>query len=184
MVDKVKICAMFLSILVLTKTLLGCTGCTNLSIQLEDTLRIYSEAVNKEKIDNLYLTIYFIDPHILTRKAVTVKELMNFRDVKKIVVEANEIAENAELLRKLDASLLTPVGDSSYINARIYYVITNSQGEKLLDVVINHINGPVFVNGIHVEYNTIFLTLISPFLSDADCDLIGIGHKGTVLCEP
>lgn len=150
------------------------TGCKNQSAPLQEALNDYSKMVGGDLLEDLSLTIYYIDPELLTRIPVSTEDLMTFRGVKIIVVESEKLENHLEQLRKLDASMLQPVQEESYINARLYYVFEAGDSDKILEVVISEIHGSVFVNGVEVEDNPVFYDLILPFLEDEDREILGI----------
>lgn len=159
------------------------TGCQNPSVQtekqnpstpLEEAMRDYTQMVEGILPQDLRLTIYFLDPSILTRAPLSTDGLVTFPGVKTIIVDSKELEGHMALLRELDASILQPVEELSYINARLYYVFEIGDSEKILEVVINEIHGSVFVNGIEVEDNPVFYELILPFLTEEDGEILGI----------
>ena len=155
----------------------GLPGCQNPSDPLHDALCEYSEIVARELPDDLYLTIYYMDPKISTRYPLGKDDLIAFCDDgfgRIEVIEAEELKSHAALFRKLDASALTPVQGEAHINARMYYVLASESSGKILEVIVNDIHGYVFVNGVAVEENPIFFELIKPFLTEEACNLWGI----------
>lgn len=159
------LCFLLLSIL---------AGCTDTSDQLQNVLDDYTKVVAGDLPEDLRLTIYYISPSILTRVPVSAEALMDFPGVKTILVKFGELAAHSELLRKLEPSILQPVEEGSYIDARLYYVFEVGESEKILEVVISKIYGTVFVNGIEVENNAVFYELILPFLTEQDRSILGI----------
>ena len=149
------------------------TGCSNPTDQLNNALHDYIKMVEGDCPENLCLTIYYIDPEILTRKPLTAEELMSFPGVKKIRVESEELAAHFELFKKLEPSILQPVEESSGINARLYYVFETGESSKILEVIVWDTCGSIFVNGIEVENNTVLYELIEPFLSEEDRNILG-----------
>lgn len=149
-------------------------GCSNPSIQLQEVLTDYSNMLEKELPEDLHLTIYYIDPGILTQYAVSTDRLVAFPGVTKITVESDELASHLELLKTLEFTALQPVQGDSYINARLYYAFEVGDSEKILEVVISEIHGVVFLNGVAVENNPVFYELIIPFLSEEDREILGI----------
>lgn len=159
------------------------TGCQNPSAQtekqtpptpLEEAMRDYTEIVEGILPKDLRLTIYYLDPSILTRVPVSADGLLTFPGVETIIVESKELKDHMVLLRELDASILQPVEEPSYINARLYYAFEVGDSEKILDVVISGIHGSVFVNGIEVEDNPVFYELILSFLTERDREILSI----------
>ena len=140
---------------------------------LKGTLKDYSQII-MDIPEDVHLKIYYIDPHILTRIPLSVEKLMVFPGMKAITIESEELAKHSTLLRKLDASIISAVNEESYIDARLYYAFETGNGNKFLEVIVNEINGPVFVNGYEVENNPIFYEIIVPFLSEEDRIILGI----------
>ena len=149
------------------------SGCSNTTNQLQDALQDYTQMVEGNCPEDLCLTIYYIDPHILTRKPISATELMNFPGVKKVIVESETLATQFERFKKLDASILKPIEENSDINARLYYVFETGESGKILEVTICDADSSVIVNGIEVETNSVFYELIEPFLSQEDRNMLG-----------
>ena len=142
------------------------TGCTTASGSAQSPIDDYSAMLKEGIPEDLCLTIYYMDPRILTRLPLSADDLINFSETKKIVVEAKELEENLNLLKKLELDVLQPAAMKSYIDARMYYVLASENSGKLLDVIISQIHGNVFVNGEEVNYDPVFLEIISPFLTE------------------
>lgn len=142
-------------------------GCTNPSTQIQDSLRDYSRIITEDFPEDLCLTIYYLDPSILTRRPLSVEDLMSFPETQKIVIEAEELSTNIESFKKLNASMLKPAKEKVYVDARLYYVLDAGENNKVLDVVISQTDSGVIMNGIEVEYNPIFHELVAPFLPNA-----------------
>lgn len=150
------------------------TGCSNSSAQLGDALADYSQMVEGDLPEDLRLTIYYLNPSILTRAPLSTEDLVNFPEVKKICIDSGELAPHLSLLQKMDSSILQPVKEESNINARLYYVFEVGDSCKILEVAISDIHGSAFVNGIKVEDNPVFYELITPYLSEEDVNTLGI----------
>lgn len=149
------------------------TGCSH-STPLQDAMIDYSIMIEIGIPEDLHLTIYYIDPTILTRRPLNQEDLVTFPGVEVIIVDSEEIAPHWEQLKELSPSTLQPVQEESYVNARLYYVFETRDSGKILEVVISEIHGSVFVNGMEVEDNPIFYKLINPFLSENDRNILGI----------
>ena len=158
-----------LLVIVLGITLLGCTGGRP---ETMDVVLKYLKAVEGDIPDNLCLTIYYISPHILTRRPLSAEDLKNFSETKVITVESDELKQHAELLRKLEYRMLQLVEEPSYMNARVCYVF-ELENKEILEVVISEIGGNVFVNGLEVQDHPIFYELIEPFLTEEAHDTLG-----------
>ena len=167
-----RICITLLLIsFLLAGTLSGCSTPTN---KLQDALQDYVKMVEGDCPEDIRLTIYYIDPAILTRKPLTAEELKDFPGVQKITVESEELAKHFETFKKLTPSALHPVEENSGINARVYYVFETEDSGKILEVIICDSYSSVFVNGIEVENNPVFYDLIKPFLSEKDRNALGV----------
>ena len=149
------------------------TACSN-SSPLQEAMNDYSKIVEGDLPDDIRLTIYYLDPNILTRIPLSKDDLVTFPGVGIITVNSEELASCWELLKELNPSILHPVQEESYINARLYYVFEVGDSDKILEVVINNIHGNAFVNGIEVEDNPIFYELIVPYLTEEGRITLGI----------
>ena len=175
----------YISILLVLTLLLTCflIGCKDSSSQkegqasvtsLEASMDEYLKTVDGMLPDDLRLTIYYLDPTILTRAPLSKEDLQSYPGVVKITVDAEELASHWELLKELKPDILQPVQEESHINARLYYFFEVGDSEKILEVIISNIYGSVFVNGFNVENNPVFYDLILPFLEDEDRQILGI----------
>lgn len=174
----------YISILLVLAILLTCSliGCKDLSsmkekqtpvTSLEESMSKYLKTVEEKLPDDFRLTIYYLDPTVLTRVPLSKEDLQSFPGVVKITVEADELASHWELLKELNPDILQPVQEESYINARLYYFFEVGDSEKILEVIISNIYGSLFVNGFNVENNPVFYDLILPFLEDEDRQILG-----------
>lgn len=165
-----KTIVIYLVILALVISLVGCSDST----PLQDAMNDYCKMVEGDMPDDLRLTIYYLDPTILTRRPLNQEDLVTFPGVEVIIVDSEELAPHWEQLKEMSPSVLQPVQEESYINARLYYVFEAGDSGKILEVVISEIHGSAFVNGVEVEDNPIFYDLIVHFLADDDRDILGI----------
>lgn len=152
----------------------GLIGCGNSSSQLEEALADYSQMAEGALPDDLRLTIYYLDPSILTRAPLSAEDLMNFPETQKIIIDSGELTAHLALLQKMDPSILQPVKEESKINARLYYVFEAGDSGKILEVTISDIHGSAFVNGMEVDDHPVFYEIITPFLSEEAIDMLGI----------
>lgn len=148
-------------------------GCAEKS-PLERALAEYSKVVEGDPPEDIRLTIYYLSPMILTRVPLSGDDLATFPGVGIITVSSEELASHWALLKELTPSMLKPVQEESYMNARLYYVFETGDSNKILEVVISEIHGTVFINGIEVEDNPIFYDLIIPFLTEESRNVLGI----------
>lgn len=159
-------CKKIILLLVSFLLIMSWAGCTNTSIQLQDALENYSKMVQGDMPEDLCLTIYYVDPQLLTRYPWSVDTLINCDMTQKIVIERGEILSNIDAFKKINWSVLTPTKNDPRINARLYYVIESGEHGKLLEVVISEVRGNVVVNRIEIENNALFYELIWPFLPE------------------
>lgn len=148
----------------------------NSRMQLQESLVKYSEVISDNPQDDLRLTIYYMSPYVLTRKALSTTDLINHSYSKKIFVEKEALIEQLDLFRKLDATTLNPAQDHTYLNARLYYILEYGS-EVLLEVAVSQKSHNSYVNGIEIEDSTILYELITPFLTDEALDM-GWGAVG------
>ena len=166
---------LFMLIILLVPSL---TCCSSPSAQLRNTFSVYLDVISKDIPEDMQLTIYYIDPLTLTRRPLSTDDLVNSPD-KKIVVKHEELSTQIALLSKLEPSILEPVKEETYLNARLYYVIETETHGKILEVAMSEIGGRnVFVNGIEVEDNSVFYEVITPFLSEEDIAILSRTFSG------
>jgi len=142
------------------------TGCRGDKMQGEEVLKTFSERIEKDSLDDLTLTIYYIDPTILTRYPLSIDKLINDSDVNKIVITGEELAEHISLFRNITIATLKPVRKKSYIDARIYYVFESEGNRKLLDVILWGENSSMFINGLEIKENNVFYDVMMPILPE------------------
>lgn len=124
-----------------------------------------SDILEFENPDDISMTIYYIDPSVLTRAPWDANFLIEHCD-SKIVVEGNELKQQLVLLDKINSTRFKRVVNSNEMDARIHYVIENKES-KLLEVTMWGSSGnSIFVNGIEIEEDFLFYDLIMPFLPD------------------
>ena len=153
-------------------------GCTNIQEELALATEDYSKMLREGIPEDVSLTIYLLGLDVLYRKPQTVEDLTKCAVVR-IDVTAEELKGQFKLLEKLDVRKLEPTEKSQYIDARVYYIFENLDGEKILDVAISpvglgEIEGFVHINGICVYWNPIFYDLIEPFLTEEAHGLLGL----------
>jgi len=85
----------------------------------------------------------------------------------KTVVIGRDLIEHRDLINQLFATELKPTETESVMDARLYYVFEHTEYGEIFSVVAWGLgNANVFVNGIEVEYNNIFLEVVLPFLPE------------------
>lgn len=146
------------------------SGCDVNVKRQESVLKDYLEKIDKGTFEGLTLTIYYLDPMILTRTPLSIEGLIDFDIAQKFTVNSSELKEHIDVLKKLQDDELKPVKKASQIDARVYYVFENDTGDIILDVAMWGEDYSIFVNGLEVEWNDIFFDLISPFLPEEAID--------------
>ena len=160
------------------------TGFGGSDMRYQTALGDFPKLIELEKFDNLSLTIYYMNPFILTRAPLSVNDLVygitavnesprekndaNGLYEQKIVINGSQLKEHVDLLSRIGSVNLMPIEEKSYLNARIYYVFETEEDGKLLDVVLwgGYDDNSIYVNGIEVEGNNIFYDIIIPFLPE------------------
>ncbi|CAM4472274.1 hypothetical protein [Paenibacillus typhae] len=125
-----------------------------------------SELIAKENINDISLTIYYLNPLTLTRYPLSAEDLISFTDVHKIVINGNDLKKHFELFKRINDGVLMPVKKKSRVDARIYYVLESKTNGKLFDVTMWGKENSMFVNGLEVKGNEIFYDVIRPFLPE------------------
>ncbi|HHV99507.1 MAG TPA: hypothetical protein GXX36_08020 [Clostridiaceae bacterium] len=164
MITKKNIVLGILMLILLATTIFA--SCGGKCMRPEKILSNFSKLIENGKLDNLSLTIYYIDPLVLTRAPLSVDDLINFSSVRKIVIDDIDVEKHIDLLKQITNTNLKPVKNKSRIDARLYYFFETEKQGKILDVAMWGDDASIFVNGIEVEENDIFYTVVKPFLSE------------------
>lgn len=163
---KIRSLCMVLAILLIMAVI-----CLSPAVQLHLTMIPYKLLTFGTVPDDMTLTIYYMDPSILTRHAYRADDLKRDAisggsDLEGACMKNFlELEKHIDLLRRLDAFDLQPVEEKGYMNARLCYVF-EVWGRDVLEVVMSTNDSSVFVNGIEVENNPIFLEIIAPFMPE------------------
>jgi len=148
----------FLTIAILA----SCGGNDMLSKKTKTFLKLF-EKVN---LDDVKLTIYYINPNILTRAPLNIDTLINYSDVQTIIVDNNRLKENIDLIEWIKMNAFVPVKKKSYLDARLCYVFETDKDGIILTVAMGGRNNSVFINGFEMEDNEVFYNVIKPFLTE------------------
>jgi len=125
-----------------------------------------------EKLNDITLTIYAMDPFLTGRVPMSVERLMTGMWVDTIVVSGHHLIKHIDSLNRLYEAARVSVNLDELdvlprINARMYYIFETSSGEKLLDVAMwSGFDYSVYVNGTWVEWSDIFYDAVQPFLRE------------------
>lgn len=127
-----------------------------------------SETIENEKINDISLTIYYLDLNIFRFYPVSsVEDLIHCSSTEKVVISGSDLGENIDLFRKVSNEVLVSVKKkSSDLDLRLYYVLESKKNGKLFDVAMWGDGNSIIVNGIEVEGNDIFYDVIMPFLPE------------------
>jgi hypothetical protein len=126
------------------------------------------EKIDNENVNDLVLTIYYMDPKILTPFALDIKDLVARDDIK-IVISGSELEKHIDLFKQISNNVLTPIIKiTCLLDFRVYYVLESEKNGKLFDVAMWGDNQSIFVNGLEVKENDIFYRMIMPFLPEDD----------------
>ena len=139
-------------------------GCSNTNQQ--EALCKYSKTTEDE-FSNNSLTIYYLPFSAYTVCPLSKNGLVSHSMIQKIYIDHDELSLHLEELKKLDLSIITPVEEEGRVNARLYYQLFLDNG-KYLDVVISAPGANMIVNGMEVEYNSVFYDAVLPFLPKTD----------------
>lgn len=118
------------------------------------------------KEDSLSLTIYYIDPFLLTRYQVRDTFLMNQGYEYKATIPSIKLKDHINLLKQINNIALVPVKQKSYQNNRLIYIFETKKGDKILSVYMQGKNNSMFINGHEVEVNNYFYEVVIPFLPE------------------
>lgn len=154
----------FLVFLLLVLTI--STSCGGNDMRLKSAMNSLTKITNRANFDDLNLTIYYISPSVLTRAPLNTDDLVNFTNVKKIVINGSDVEEHIDLFKQIKKDDLVLVKKPSRINARFCYMFESEKEGILFSVAMWGNDSSVFVNGLEVKENDIYYEVIMPFLSD------------------
>ena len=124
-----------------------------------------SEYVNRGRLNELNLRIYYMSPSILTVMPVSIEDLKSEVWYEyTTLIDGVLLDEYVDLLLGIIDVILVPVEHDSTVNARIYYVFETKRGRAVLDVVLWSYYEYMIVNGVEVNNNDVFYDLLMPFL--------------------
>ena len=159
-----------ITILILAIVVIIVVGVNNM--RPEKALNTFLEQIEQGNINNIRLTIYYMNPNILTPFALNIKDLINHPQTQKLIIDGVQLAEHIDLFKKINYVDLIPVDYKYLMDARIHYVFENNRGRKIFDVTFsgflendNHCE-IIFINGKAFEINDIFNNIIEPFVSE------------------
>ena len=167
MQTKKKIYFMILIFVLLAISILTIFGGRN--IQARRALNRFSNLIGTENLDGVRLTIYYMNTFIFTNP-ISVDELIRRSDVdsytNKIIVYGDSLEEHRGLLKQLNSKAFTPVIKKSYLDTRLCYIFETDDDGEILVVAFGDLGNIIFVNGVEVKSNKIFIDIIKPFLTE------------------
>lgn len=128
------------------------------------------EMLKTEDINDLKLTIYCTDPHLLTRYPYKMEHLIQFHEFK-TEVYGEDLYDNIELFYKISNSSLTPYSAGYYLHARMGYTLESKKNGVLLEVGFYCSNETVLVNGVEVRDSQCLYDIIKAYASDEILEL-------------
>jgi len=143
------------------------SGCGGSYMSPERALRNFSSRIEQSNISDLTLTIYYrgvtTDPFPLSVDDLVGRGWYDY----KIVVDANELEENMELLLQLNADYLIPFAHNYPMHARLYYVF-EANGRTIFSFVpqASGDDSSMYINGVEFKWNDVFFDVIRPFLPE------------------
>ena len=85
---------------------LALSGCRAQPAPLQDALADYEKVLKTDGLDGLRLSVYYIDPSILTRSPLTEGQPLSFESVQKFEVDNAQLLQHIELLKTINAEEL------------------------------------------------------------------------------
>ena len=150
----------------------GCSQKSKLCNQIQDALA-------EEKLEDLRITVYFANPWACYRAPLRVEDLINWVDNQEYGImmyrfEGQDCLGSVQVIQdQLRPDVIEPIElTRRYVDARVYYVLENQKGEKILELLIGGGDpGCMFLNDMPVDYNAVFYDVICPCIGFQQEDL-------------
>lgn len=152
--------------------LLVLSGCGAKSTPLQAALADYAAALEADGLDGLRLSVYYIDPSILTRSPLTEEKLLTFESVQKFEVDRAQLLQHIELLKTINAEEMTPVSNSSVLDARLCCVFESDRAGQVLRLTLGGKDNSIFVNGVEAENRGLLRDLLAAFAPEEAMDVL------------
>ena len=148
-------------LLFLLVAIVALTGCGRNNMNFD-----FAEVIDGENLDDISLTIYYMEVWTLTPIYVTVEMLREGWYANRIVVTGNDLKDHIYLFKQINKDTLIPMrGRPTFSpDIRLYYILESNINGKLFDVAMWGGRVGMIFNGIEVEANPIFYDIILPFL--------------------
>lgn len=126
----------------------------------------FQRLLQKENPADLTLTVYRTENGILlTPFPWTAEILMKNTEDSKIVVRGEGLEKNLEMFDKINDSTVKPILiGTDYMHACVHYVLESKVNGKILEVTTSGIGGNVLLNGVKLQYDTVFEEIIAPYI--------------------
>lgn len=142
----------------------ACCGVKNARLQV--VLTDYAAVLESNGLDGLRLSVYYIDPSILTRFPLTEERLLSFESVQRFDVDNAQLLQNIELLKTINAEEMTPVSNTSVLDARLCCIFESDRAGQVLRLTLGGKDNSIFVNGVEVESFELLRDLLMAFASE------------------
>jgi len=151
---------LFLIVLVVSVVILG-----GASMNPEKALEGFSRQIEQGKLNDIRLTIYYVNPFYLTLHPWSVDDLIKASGEQKIVIDGDCLVDYISYLERINTDVFVPVEQKTILDARLYYVFETKKNRKIFDVVMwGGDDTSIFINGLEVKGDDVFYDVIKPFL--------------------
>lgn len=134
--------------------------------KFKETLASFTEIVEHEGMNDLRLTIYYMNPRDFIRAPLTESRIMESYDYK-VTVSGEDLAQHKHLLNQLvHTNLQLVIKKSDYPDTRMYYFFEKENGDNIFRVSTSVRGSTMFVNGYEVKDNAAFYEVVMPFLRE------------------
>lgn len=162
-----RLCRVFLTVAMITViAVLALSGCRVQPAPLQDALADYEKVLKTDGLDGLRLSVYYIDPSILTRSPLTEEQLLSFESVQKFEVDNAQLLQHIELLKTINAEEMTPVSNTSVLDARLCCIFESDRAGQILRLTLGGKDNSIFVNEVEVENCELLRDLLAAFASE------------------
>ena len=156
-------------------------GCAKDELLSEPEPDEFFRLVSNGAVEDMSLTIYYMQPRILTFIPVDIDSIIASCSDDKftmyggggiVVIEGKDLARHTDLLYVLSNEELKPLERSYYLNARIYYIFKDKSKRTIFEVAMWGYAGDgsasvaILVNGLYVEDIDIYYDIVIPFLPE------------------
>lgn len=138
----------------------------NENSNFKETLSSFTEIVEQEKLNDITLTIYYVNPRDLLRRPLDESSIREMHQLK-VTVSGEELVQHKSLLYPMIHSDLQLVNKkSNHPFTRLFYVFENENGDIIFRVSMSVDRYTMYVNGYEVKGNIAFYEVVMPFLPE------------------